>query len=77
MINLLKLPHQLGREALTCRAIVETPRGHRSNSTMILKVVFSNSLVCFLQVWLSLYRLASCRGPERRMATSRHPGAFR
>jgi inorganic pyrophosphatase len=30
MINLLELPHQLDREALTCRAIVETPRGHRS-----------------------------------------------
>jgi inorganic pyrophosphatase len=30
MANLLALPHQLDNEALTCRTIVETPRGHRS-----------------------------------------------
>jgi inorganic pyrophosphatase len=30
MANHLELPHQLDNEALTCRAIVETPRGNRS-----------------------------------------------
>jgi inorganic pyrophosphatase len=30
MTNLIRLPHQLDSEALTCRAIIETPRGHRS-----------------------------------------------
>lgn len=30
MVDLLALPHQLDDQALTCRAIVETPRGHRS-----------------------------------------------
>jgi hypothetical protein len=30
MTNFLGLPHELEREALTCRAIAETPRGHRS-----------------------------------------------
>ncbi len=30
MTDLLKLPHRLDTEAHTCRAIIETPRGHRS-----------------------------------------------
>lgn len=30
MVDLLALPHQLDRQALTCRAVVETQRGHRS-----------------------------------------------
>ena len=29
MTNLLKLPHGLDREALTCRAIIETPKGRQ------------------------------------------------
>lgn len=29
MTNLLKLPHNLDREALTCRAIIETPKGRQ------------------------------------------------
>lgn len=30
MVSPLRLPHQLDRQALTCRAIVETPRGARA-----------------------------------------------
>lgn len=29
MMNLLDLPHQLDRKALTCRAIIETPKGRQ------------------------------------------------
>src|ERR1700712_3724873 len=29
MTNLLKLPHELDRAALTCRAIIETPKGRQ------------------------------------------------
>jgi inorganic pyrophosphatase len=65
MIDLLRLPHHLDGDALTCRAIVETEKGNRSKFDYDPETGLFELAGCFRPEWLSPWPLGSSLAPRQ------------